>query len=83
MFGEWHAIDADRDRSTGEAIGIHGGSGTVWVYVVSIGVVACGIFVGEVEVNSKAERQAAAFEQHKEGATSDSHMQTSTRSLTC
>lgn len=50
MFGEWHAIDADRDRSTGEAIGIHGGSGAVWVYVVSVGVVACGVLVSEVEV---------------------------------
>lgn len=75
VFGEWHAIDADLDRSTGETVGVHGGSGAVRVYVVRFGVVACGVLVGEVEVLSEEARQAGAFEQREEGAQSGSHMQ--------
>lgn len=61
VFDEWHAIDADGDRSTGETIGVHGGSGAMWVYVVSDGVVARGVLVGEVEVESKAERPSGSL----------------------
>lgn len=61
VLGEWRAVHADGDRSTGKTIGVHGGSGAVWMYAVRAGVIARVVLVGEVEIMSEAERPSGSF----------------------